>query len=461
MLHDYRYQGRGRRQGGAAFSPGASWGVLRILLVDNAVDPDDKAMWDLISARDDNVQVLTPCQSDEATRPGDISLLYTSEGCLRGAREIKERGFSDHAIFWALENSQNAGRLAEQLHFDGTRAARTHDLVQAAEAMGAELLVTNEPFALTNRGTRETHATNPVDALAVVGLRQRLSGSGQLWSSEICMPLGLHSLEIMESWRLLPRTHDLFGVDRSNYSERWLSRLRVGFTRVQRCLRIRDRILVHAINPEDALPFDSPDALVEGLALQISGMFDSLAVAVGEALALEVRDQSARFSNRAYRRMLPPEFEPIIDQRALTFLTAISLLRNTIHGEPLGAAARGDDRGSVERLLVLVSAEADQLRGILPILRPDIDLGVTDLGDLGVALDPVQVVETIVPFAVGLFEAIVGATPWPVSSDRPDGPRLDDPIEDPYHFPLFQEQNRRYYGLGRFVRNPGQGTTDS
>jgi hypothetical protein len=329
--------------------------------------------------------------------------------------------------------------------------------VQAAEAMGAELLVTDEPFALTNRGTRETHATNARDALAVVGLRQRLSGSGLLWSREISMPLGLQSLEIMESWRLLPRTHDLFGAAKSNDSEKWLSRLRVGFARVQRCLRIRDRILVRAINPEGTLPFDSPDALVEGLALQISGMFDSLAVAVGEVLALDVSGQSARFSNRSYRRMLPHDIRLVINQRALRFLTAISLLRNTIHGEPLGAAARGDDRGAVERLLVLVSAEADELRQILPILRPDIELGVTDLGNLGIALDPVQVVETIVPFAVGLFEGIVSATPWPVTNERPDRPRLDDPIGDPYNFPLFREQNRLYYGLGRFVRDPGQG----
>lgn len=454
MWPDYQFLGDPRRDG-HAFVPDNNWPDLRVV-----IDPDlvcDEAVLEYLAflrSSDAGIRVLTRSADSSPSRVGDyfVVLPDVSTGSNDAVvRERVETGRASRAMFSAMKNRVAAYNWASYGGFNSDEARERQLDVEAAIALEADIYVTDSPFALTQKLNRDVFACSPGEAMAIIGLHQRLQGGLQVNTDAVPQSLDLSWAENVAAWGLLPNTLELFALQAPSQSEsvRWKDLVRVASVRVERCLRARDQILVRSIHPNRNFPFDSNDALVERVALNLSGMFDTLARAINDALKLDQDESSCSFNNRRFRPLLPEGVKPMLGtQKNVALLRTISVLRNTIHHEALSHAAGGDSRGRVqENYVLLPESNAREFREYAATLGNESQWIAKDFDEFGVVIRAVPLVEDLILQSLTLFEALVSEIQWPGTVNDELRVRVDDPGEWWMHFSPTVSLVLSLYGL--------------
>ncbi|MGT2462958.1 hypothetical protein [Sinomonas atrocyanea] len=420
-----------------------------------ALDHVEKRYFAFLRNGDSGVIVLTRVFDGQFRSVGDYEVVLPGEELPGHDATIRERSgdtITGRAAFNAMNNILAAFNWAQHAGFDPDEARDRQLDVEAAIALQADIYVTDNAFALTQTLTGNVFACSVAEALAIIGLQQRLQGRITLDTDPFPTSLGLPAAEYIQAWALLPKTLELFALreDQSGQDiDRWKDLARVGRTRVERCLRARDQILVQSIHPNLAFPFDTVDALVERMALNLSGMFDALARAVNAALSLGCQDHLCSFAGRGFRRTLPPLLRQLVEtDRHQALLKTISVLRNTIHHVALSGASAGDDRGRVsENYVLLPTSEAQEFRRHAATLARESRWIASDVDEFGLLLRPVPLIDDLLCESVGLFERLVSVTEWPGTIDETLRIRRDDPGEYWMHYTPTVSLVSRLYGL--------------
>lgn len=452
MWPDFRVHDDLRRNG-HAFRPTLDWPELRV-----GVDPDAAGdeladgYLEFLRSFDSGVRVLTRVEGPGLARVGDYFVIAPGEGLSEehgGVQERTPEGSTLHGIFSARNNIAAAFNWANAKGYD-PQSARNRQLdIEAATALKADLYVSDSPFALSHTFSRDAFACTPLEAMAVVGLDQRLRGRVVVEEAPFSRTLNLWQVEMIEAWALLPESLELFYRDRvQSDSQRWRDLIRVAAVRLERALRSRDQALARSIHPNHPFPFEREDALVERITVNLSAMFDALARAINDALNMNFDEWQCSFSpSKKFFQKLPSEVASVLssdDARAL--LNAISTLRNTIHAESLGEAAQGDSQGRVrENYVVLPKSEAVRFREQCERLGTSHVWIAFDFDDLGLNLKPVRLIEDLIPLAVKLFQSLVAVVSWPGSPSPL--PRRDDPEDWLHHEPTVRLV-KALYGIG-------------
>lgn len=419
--------------------------------------PRDEAAFeyfDFIRTRTAGIRILTRCDDPLPSRVGDYYVVVSEASSTSGDAAVRERteaGHASRAMLSGVRNCTAAYNWASESGFDPEEARERQLDAEAAIALNADIYVTDNRFALSQQLTRNVFACSPREAMAIVGLHQRLQDRLLINSGVFAETLDLTAAEYVAAWGLLPNALKLFSLQTPGEVEvaRWKDLVRVARVRLERCLRARDQILVRSIHPSVSFPFDSNDALVERVALNISGMFDALARAIKEALSLQVRDDQCTLNKRDFKRLLPVGIKNLIGTpKHLALMKAVADLRNTIHHEALSHAAQGDSRGNVEEnYVVLPASNAQDFRGWAASLGATSRWIATDFDDFGLCLMAVPLVEDLISQSVSLFEAIVAQVEWPGTTNEERSVRDDDPVEWWMHFRPTVSLVSALYGL--------------
>ncbi|WP_415853342.1 hypothetical protein [Sinomonas sp. G460-2] len=420
-----------------------------------ALDHAGKRYFAFLRNGDAGVIVLARVLDGQLRSDDDYEVVLPDEdSCTRDAAVWQRTGgtVTWRAAFNAMNNALAACNWARHAGLDPDEARDRQMDVEAAIALQADVYVTDNAFALTQTPTGNVFACTADEALAIIGLHQRLQGRIAVDTDSIPTTLDLPWAEYIQAWALLPNTLNLFAL-RANQpgqdTDHWKDLARVGRTRVERCLRSRDQILVQSIHPNLALPFDTVDALVERVALNLSGMFDALARAINAALSLGREERSCSFTRGDFKQALLPLLQqPVGTDRHKALLGVISVLRNTIHHIALSGASAGDSRGPVSESYVLLPAsEAQKFRRHATTLNTTPRWIASDFDEIGLLLRPVQLIEDLIDESIPLFEELISKTEWPGTVDETPGIRRDDPGEYWMYYTPTVSLVSRLYGL--------------
>lgn len=313
-------------------------------------------------------------------------------------------------------------RLATERGLPRDAAFRAHARYEAAFALDTDLFVSDREPLFGWRRDGRMFSCRPQEAMAVLGLYQRLHGPVHLLGR---IPIRCRAYETaMEaSYALLPEMHGLF--DRAGVaSAEWAkatSMLVSARTRVERVLHDRDHLIARSMVAGRNLPFSTAEALVERIALNLSGLFDALARAINLAMGLGVADHRCSFKRKDFRRTLPGRGlqEAAGDAQLQALLEVLALLRNTIHHEALGAGMSTDRRADrfLEPLAVLPLAESEKFRGECQRLgrtsRWLLDLPGSVDGDLGAMARALPMAEDLLELAISHCRRILQVADWP------------------------------------------------
>lgn len=455
MWPEFQYKGDLRRDG-HAFQPGFNWPPLRVVIDPNlALDPAGQRYFAFLRTRDTGVRVFTRVLDGQFRSVGDYRVVLPAGGSTARDAAVQQRSgdkVSWRAMLSAMNNTLAAFNWAESVGLDPDEARNRQLDVEAAIALEADIYITDNAFALTQTLNRDVFACTPQEATAIVGLHQRLQGSIILDTEPIPMSLGLPENEYIQARALLPNTLGLFALQPDQHDQdatRWKDLARVSYTRIERCLRARDQILVQSIHPNLAYPFDPVDALVERVALNLSGMFDALARAINDALSLGREERLCSFVRGDFRSPLPAPLQELVGMdSAQALLSAVGVLRNTIHHLGLSEASAGDRRGRVsENYVVLPTSEAQKFRRHATILDTTANWTIGEIDDFGLCLKPVPLINDLLNESVLLFEDLVAKTDWPGTVDETQRIRRDDPGEYWMYYTPTVCQLSRLYGL--------------
>lgn len=454
MWPNYRYH-RNSIEETTAFVPSNEWPELSVVL-DPLVPRDEAAFgyFDFIRTRAAGIRILTRSDDPLPSRVGDYHVIVPEMPSANGDGAVRERTEAGHALRAMLSGVKNctaAYNWASAGGYDPEEARVRHLDVEAAIALKADIYVTDDRFALSQQLTGNVFACSPREAMAIIGLHQRLQDRLLVNSGPFAETLDLAAAEYVQAWGLLPNSVKLFSLQAPGETEaaKWKDLVRVARVRLERCLRARDQILVRSIQPAVSFPFDSSDALVERIALNISGMFDALARAIKEALSLQVREDQCALNKRDFKRLLPDGIKNLIGTpKNVALLRAIADLRNTIHHEALSHAAQGDSRGNVEEnYVVLPASNAQDFRALAGTLGVTSRWIANDSDDFGVCLKAVPLVEDLMEQSVSLFEAIVAQVEWPGTTIYEHRVREDEPVEWWMHYAPTVTLVSALYGL--------------
>lgn len=159
----------------------------------------------------------------------------------------------------------------------------------------------------------------------------------------------------------LQRSAGLGAADLPQLRSRVRSLIMSASVRFERLLGDRDHLITQTLVAGRNVPFGSPAALTERIAMSLSGAFDSLARALNELFDLGLQGgNQCSFTERKFRNRLPEEVKSAArdaDFQAMLRLT--KLLRNAIHHEVLGEGVAIDQRRPGSRVPVAAIPEAD------------------------------------------------------------------------------------------------------
>lgn len=315
-----------------------------------------------------------------------------------------------------------AKQYSEERDTDDRTAFQAVASFEVAFAAGAHVYVTeNKPiFGWRRDGTM--FPCPPIDALAIIGLYQRLRGPVYLLDGWPTVTASATVAELAVT-ALVPELTQVFqrsGVGGTAWvqSRSMLSSVRV---RLERVLQDRDHLIAHHLVSGRRLPYSSAEALVERIALNLFGAFDSLARAVNLALDLDVDQRHCSFKRKDFRGKLPAGgLRNAADERHFqALLELLALLRNTIHHEALGAGSSTDTRrgSSLAPLAILPSADADafiaESNRLGRTQRWVLDLPSSTVNDIGLPVRALPVTEDLLQLALEHIREILLLTPWP------------------------------------------------
>lgn len=340
----------------------------------------------------------------------------------------------DHVDEFAME-------LADHHSIDPERALQAQLRYDTAHSADVDLYVTTLEPVWGYRVDDAMFVCRPPEALAVVGLFQRLHG--HLWvRGGLDRNLATGQAEFATVLALVPELQDMFprvGTDPESWKPT-ASLLRSARTRLERILNDRDQLIARHLLSGRPAPLAGPEALLERIALNISGLFDALARAINRALDLGVNPRHCSFLKGPLPARLPaplPTATAAMDLKGL--LRVIGFLRNTIHQVNLGPGAYSDRARGLEPM---VSIPSDDAADFFEALAPFPQLKWWTVGapdDYGLHLRPLPFLEDLLPLVIDAFRRILAVTPWPGHAN---------PDRFWYDQPELHDQLRRLYGLG-------------
>jgi hypothetical protein len=181
----------------------------------------------------------------------------------------------------------------------------------------------------------------PDDAMALVGLHQRLTGT------VVTVQDGRPTLQ-RPDWighlatrALVP---ELMNASRSisDTLEGPAALLGSAKLRLERTLSARDELLARGLMGTRYLPFAHPQDLLERIALGLMAMFDATARAMNQHYAMNLAPSGCSFRRSTFTSKLPAEIKNVVDQDPFrASLQAVAILRNTIHADHLGIGTWG------------------------------------------------------------------------------------------------------------------------
>lgn len=446
-----RRRSRSRSSEPSAFDVAGDVPVMRIV-VDPLVPLDEATtrFFEVLRAHDPSIQLLRRREQESLESVGDYAVIPPSELDIDngwgGVIEVRDSGPRRTGIPHAENNIEAAYNWAKAYGLDPDEA-RTRSLdAQAAISLDAHLYVTDNTYAL--HGLTMRIACTPQDALAVIGLHQRLRSR---------VVVGVDDPRIISTWMaehtqaitMLPAVSAQFGDGHGmRPRDETLALLRAMLIRLKRALGARDRLLVSSLHPDGLLGFEEPDELVERTVISLQGIFDAAARALNSELVEPAAFAAVSFARKDVRKMLPESVRDLLDhQDNRALLQVIAALRNTIHNEPFGRAAF-EESGEVEALATLEGEPAITFRGL------SAQLGRTQRWTLfedqlpmpgreaEVVLRPLPLVEDLIVLSARLANSLIAAAPWALPSSSP----TTSP-EDWSTYPPFSHAVRRGYGL--------------
>lgn len=325
------------RRDGHAFRPEITWPELRVVL-------DPQAQMDTAVAEYFNVLQSQPAGVRlfvEGAQEEDIADTYyvpneRHDGngvvCVHG-----DRGISTHGLFSLENNLQAAFNWAKHWNFDPYQARTRQIYAEIATALHADILVTDNEFALAKPNRLSAFAVGPRESLAIVGLHQRLRGIVAINRDLFDGVLATWQVEHAQAWSMIPTLRDLFDHTFKSGDDAFLDLIRASGNRLKRVLDLRDRLLFESVHPNEPTLFGEPEALVEQIALNLSGMLDALARAMNVALGLDIRPANCSLARRDFQGKLSEPVQRILKEPvSVAVMTLVRELRNTIHHEDLG-----------------------------------------------------------------------------------------------------------------------------
>lgn len=334
-----------------------------------------------------------------------------------------------------------ARQLADRHGIELEYALQSQLRYETAHSVDVDLYVTTLEPLFGYRVDDAMFVCRPPEALAVVGLFQRLHG--HLWVIDgFDTKLGTGRAEFATALALVPELQGMFpriGIDLESW-QATASLLRSARTRLERILSDRDHLIARHLLSGRAAPLAGAEALLERIALNISGLFDALARATNRALDLGVSPRHCSFQTGPLPARLPAPLSDVTAAMDLKrLLWAIGFLRNTIHQVNLGPGSYSDRS---RRLEPVVSIPSDDAADFFKALAPFPQLKRWSVGapdEYGLHLRPLPFLEDLLPLVIDAFRRILAVTPWPGHSNsnrfRYDQPELHD-------------QLRRLHGLG-------------
>lgn len=325
------------------------------------------------------------------------------------------------------------------------RAGRDALCVAAADAVGADLLITRRSLALDPpfKLTRGPLAVlTPEDAMPVVGLYLRRQGEFIVWRSvdgqgTYQFNRGLFYLvaardQLPSAWRWMSRCASARGGDQSLS---WLTTSLID--RVARSLQARDHLHSALLQPQDNDVADDALMYLDLILVSLMGAFDAAARVLHRVLGLPEEDEfQAAWQRSAWRRRWAPDAPRLAEfmgsgGEAEAALTVLRLLRNSVHGEalsPLAIVARMKRRE--DTLVGLPRQEREQLEAALDSLGGLDGWGVRALVPDRLHADARVLVERLLPATLKVLDQILHLTPVerlsiPDDVLIPDGPPPD------------------------------------
>jgi len=433
------------RTDGHPFKPETAWPELRVLL-DPAtqVDEDVAAYLKMLKGKTTGTRVFTEMTPPSADADAFRILDERRDGSGAVILHGKPTGRM-YGMFSVDKNIQRAYNWAAAGGFDPDAAKRRQIYVEAAIALNADLLVTDNDFVLAKPHRRCVYAVNPNDAMTIIGLHQRLQGFQIISDEFLAGTIGRWQAEHTEAWALLRTLRELF--DRKPQGDgSWLDLIRACGERLKRVLRVRDMLLAGSIHPGGSGLFGSPEVLLEQIALNLSGMLDAFGRAMNIVLNLGAAPQYCSLGNDRFAKRLPPSARAVIRNcRCRGVLSLLNAIRNTIHHEDLHAAGEGNANGRTIAELVAVDDDTAQtVREVANMLDRGDAWIAHDHPKMGLMIRGVPFVEDLIEYCVGIINELATTLPWP-GEYRPHADESEgDPSDWSRYGPTVDVINRLY-----------------
>lgn len=353
------------------------------------------------------------------------------------------------------------------------RAGRDALCAVAAEAAGADLLITRRPLALDPpfRLARGPLAVlTPDDALPIVGLYLRRQGAFVVWRSidgkgTQRFNRGLFYLvaardQLPNGWRWMSSCVYAEAL-RGDQTLSWLGTSLLN--RVSRSLEARDHLHSALLQPQDNDVANEALMFLDMILVSLMGAFDAAARVAHRVLALPEEDAyEAGWQRRSWSRKwaaVAPSLANFMtrDGDPQAVLKVLRLLRNSVHGEaltPLAISMTSPKRRD-DTLIGLPRREREELEGALAQLGGLESWGIRELFSDRLHADPRVLVERLLPAALAVLNGILNRTPVERLPIADEVPILDGPPPDLAHFkPKVRQAIRWQLGLDDLVSAP-------
>ncbi|WP_404430691.1 hypothetical protein LG299_12465 [Microbacterium lacus] len=356
-------------------------------------------------------------------------------------REYRTGGVALVGVPSARNNITAAFNWAMHYGFDPDEASSRQLDAEAARSLDADVYMTDNAYLLHRPDSYA--AASVAEALAVIGLHQRLRGRvilGEGFEGHV----GTWQAEMIQAGALLPASAQAFREGGSGLPLEATRLVRAARLRLGKALAARDNLLLASMQRTRSFGADEPEDSVERVAVALQGMFDALARALNACLANPLNARHVAWHRREFLQAIPSDSQSVASTSHFKALQAvIGELRNTVHHEPVGSAA-SDTRGRFEKLVTLPRTSAERF------LREVDNLGrrerwvAHDIGKYGLALHPVVLCDDLIGDAAAAANRLLDTFPWTESAGSPPSPATQS---DWLTYPPYLATNRLLYGL--------------
>jgi hypothetical protein len=292
----------------------------------------------------------------------------------------------------------------------------------AGEALGADIFVTDRPYLHepTWRIAGSLAVCSPRVALALLGLylrAQREFVVSQERNVKEVVSRGQYYLGAARE--LLPSSSRWLAACRQFSGDEREDTLMLCWTlldRVARALQCRDEVYLAAYGRQGRDAADEALGAFDGFALWLMGALDVSARVVHGVLGLPGPVRNAGWQKAGWTKNLGknvPDLASLVDQGSSgeTAMTILRILRNSVHGEALGAVETiGNDSARSGALIRLPKEESATLQRAIADLGGAAKWGIQFSSQGRTYVDPVPLLDHLLLHAVGLLDGILEKT---------------------------------------------------